>query len=178
MLVKFTIDGGCVPVTAQARPDILEDRLRILRERKPAAEGIARKTIQGYLRTHTEFTAAHIASAGAGDEWRPEFEPLYSCLEAATDSAQVAYEEAAKFLGLLVWNEALHDSAKWHFTTYPKSDSEFMVTHYFALDGHIRANAKLNQADSARAHGDEDRATNLEEAARDLMARWGKTPRR
>jgi len=47
-----------------------------------------------------------------------------------------------------------------------------MVTHYFALDGHIRANAKLNQAISARAHGDEVRATNLEDAARGLMARW------
>jgi len=178
MLVKFTIDGGCVPVTTQARADILDDRLRILRQHEPAAEAEARAAIQRYLRSHTEFTAAHIACTGDGDEWHPEFEPLYACLEASTDSPQVAHEEAAKFLGLLVWNEALNDAAQWHFTAYPKSDSEFMVTHYFALDGHIRAHAKLNQADTARAHGDEERAANLEQSARELMARWGKAPRR
>jgi len=35
MLVKFTIDGGSEPVTMQAREEVLEDRLRILRQHDP-----------------------------------------------------------------------------------------------------------------------------------------------
>jgi len=50
-----------------------------------------------------------------------------------------------------------------------------MVTHYFSLDTHIRASAKRNQAATARSHGDNEKADGLEEAARRLMARWGKS---
>lgn len=177
MLIKFTIDGGSTPVTGQARGDVLEDRLRLLNQHFATAETTARHAIQRYLRTHTEFTAAHIACTGNGDEWHSEFEPLYDCLATVSNDPQIAHQEAAKFLGLLVWNEALRDHEQWHFTSYPKTDTDYMVTHYFALDGHIRANAKLNQADSARAHGETARAGNLEEAARRLMARWGRAPR-
>lgn len=172
MLVKFTIDGGTVPVTQQAREEILDDRLSILRQHDPAAESRAREAIRYYLRSHREFTAAHIACTGNLDEWHPEFEALYTALLSVMGDTQLAHEEAGKFLGLLVWNEALHDSERWHFTSYPKADSDYMVTHYFSLDGHIRAKAKLNQADTARAHGDNQRAEDLETAARQLMARW------
>jgi hypothetical protein len=173
MLVKFTIDAGTVPVTGQAREEILEDRLRILQQYDPGAENSAREAIRQYLRTHTEFTAAHIACTGNSDEWHPEFDPLYDALLAESNDPQQAHEEAAKFLGLLVWNEALNDRESWHFTSYPKTDTEYMVTHYFAVDGHIRANAKLNQAETARTHGDEERAANLEDAARRMTERWG-----
>lgn len=170
MLVKFTIDGGSEPVTRQAREDVLEDRLRILRQHDSSAENVAREAIRRHLRANRQFTAAHIACTGNGDEWHPEFEPLYDALAAVTSDPQEAHEEAAKFLGLLVWNEALHDRERWHFTSYPKLDTDYMVTHYFALDGHIRTNAKLNQATSAREHGDVDRAVDYENAARQLMA--------
>ncbi len=170
--MKFTIDGGSIPVDRQAREEVLDDRLRVLHQYDSAAEGIAREAIRRYLRTHREFTAAHIACTGRGDEWFPEFAPLYDSLASVTNNSQEAHEEAAKFLGLLVWNEALNDVERWHFTSYPKADTEYMVTHYFALDGHIRANAKLSQAESARVHGDEARASDLEGAARQLMARW------
>jgi hypothetical protein len=50
-----------------------------------------------------------------------------------------------------------------------------MVTHYFSLDTHIRTGAKRKQAATARRHGDPERADDLEEAARRLMARWGKS---
>jgi hypothetical protein len=91
-------------------------------------------------------------------------------INGGSSDPQQAHEEAAKFLGLLVWNEALRDGERWHFTSYPKTDTEYMVTHYFALDGYIRANAELSQAASAREHG--DRAADLENTARQLMARW------
>jgi hypothetical protein len=171
MLVKFTIDEGIGPITQQAREDILNDRLRILRDFDPTAEDKARQTIRKYLDTHRQFTAAHIACTGNNDEWHPEFEALYDALLAVSDPRQ-AHEEAAKFLGLLVWNEAMHHHERWHFTSYPKLDSDFMVTHYFSLDGHIRANAKLQQAATARNHGDDSRADDLEDTARRLMARW------
>ena len=64
LLVKFTIDAGSVPVTRQAREELLDDRLRLLREYDPNAEDRARNAIRLYLRTHNEFTAAHIASPG------------------------------------------------------------------------------------------------------------------
>jgi len=172
MLVKFTVDGGSEPITRQAREEVLEDRLRILQQYDPSAENIAREAIRRYLHTNRQFTAAHIACTGSGDEWHSEFEPLYAALAGVTNDPQEAHEEAAKFLGLLVWNEVLNDSERWHFTSYPKTDSDHMVTHYFSLDGHIRANAKLNQAASARDHGDQDRAADLENTARLLMARW------
>jgi hypothetical protein len=172
MLVKFTIDAGLVPIRDQAREDILTDRLRILREFDPSAEEKARKSIQDYLATHTEFTAAHIACTGNADEWHPEFEALYLALESQFSNPREAHEEAGKFLGVLVWNEALKDKEEWHFTKYPKLDSDLMVTHYFAVDGHIRSQAKLEQAATAREHGDENRATKFEDAARALKAKW------
>lgn len=161
------------PNNTAAREEILADRLRILQEYDPTAEETARQAIRHYLRNHTEFTAAHIACTGNGDEWHPEFEALYSALESEFADPREAHAEAGKFLGLLVWNEALLDHESWHFTAYPKQDSDYMVTHYFAMDGHIRAQAKLGQAATAREHGDEDRATELESAARALKARWG-----
>jgi hypothetical protein len=174
MLVKFTINGGSEPVEQQAREDVLHDRLEILNRYDPVAEQKAREAIRKYIRSHTEFTAAHIACTGNGDEWHPEFEPLFEALVREFSDPKEAHEEAGKFLGLLVWNEALNDSERWHFTSYPKTDSDFMVTHYFALDGHIRANARLNQAEVARAHGDDERASELEAAARALKAKWMK----
>lgn len=175
MLVKFTIDGGRTPITQQARPEVLEDRLHILRDFDPTAEDRARQSIRSYLDSHTQFTAAHIACTGEPDEWYPEFEALYDALFAVSGDFRQAHEEAAKFLGLLVWNEALAHPEPWHFTSYPKIESDYMVTHYFSLDTHIRASAKRNQAAAARRHRDDERADNLEEAARRLMARWGKS---
>jgi hypothetical protein len=168
MLLKFTIDAGVVPVTQQAREDVLNDRLQLLRAHDPNAEEAARQSIREYLRDHNEFTAARIASTGVTDQWQPEFETIYEAFLNVSHNADVAYEEAGKFLGLLVWNEALNDERQWHFTSYPKDDSEFMVTYYFSLDGHIRAKAKEHQAATARAHGDNERANSLEEAARRL----------
>ena len=172
MLVKFTIEGGTEPVTRQAREDVLNDRLRILRGYDPTAEDRAREAIRDYLGSHRQFTAAHIACTGKADEWYPEFEALYDALAAVCSDPREAHEEAGKFLGLLVWNEALRDGERWHFTSYPKTDADYMVTHYFALDGHIKAGAKLSQAAAARRHGDEDRAADLEASARELMAKW------
>jgi hypothetical protein len=174
MLIKFTIDGGRTPITQQARPEVLEDRLRLLRGFDSAAEDRARQSIRNYLDSHTQFTAAHIACTGEPDQWHPEFEALYDALLAVSGDPRQAHEEAAKFLGLLVWNEALHHPEPWHFTSYPKLDSDYMVTHYFSLETHIRAGAKRNQAATARSHGDDERAEDLEQAARQLMARWGK----
>jgi len=39
----------------------------------------------------------HIACTGNGDEWHPEFEPLYAALAAASNNPQESHEEAAKF---------------------------------------------------------------------------------
>ncbi len=108
MLVKFTIDGGSTPISQQARPEVLDDRLRILREFDPAAEARARQSIRSYLDSHTQFTAAHIACTGESDQWHPEFEALYDALLVISGDFRQAHEEAGKFLGLLVWNEALH----------------------------------------------------------------------
>jgi len=171
VLVKFTIEGGSVPIHQQAREEVLADRLAVLRRFDPTAEDRARQSIRRYLDTHKEFTAAHIACTGNTDEWHPEFESLYDALLAESGDPRLAHEEAAKFLGLLVWNEALQHGERWHFTSYPKLETDYMVTHYFALD-HIKAGAKLSQAASARRHGDTERAENLEESARRLMARW------
>jgi hypothetical protein len=35
---------------------------------------------------------------------------------------------------------------------------DYNITHYFAMDGHTCANAKRQQAKTARRHGDERRA--------------------
>jgi hypothetical protein len=171
MLVKFTIDGGLVPIREQARQDVLDNRLRMLREHDPAAETTARESIRKYIKGHAQFTAKLIACTGIGDAWQPEFESLYEALAAKFTDERDAHEEAGKFLGLLVWNEALLDDEEWHFTKYPKLDSDLFVTHYYAVDRHIRASAKLKQASNARAHGDEDGATELEKHARELQMR-------
>jgi hypothetical protein len=80
-----------------------------------------------------------------------------------------------KFLGLLVWNDALNSTERWHFTKYPKLDTDWLVTNYFAMDGHICANAKERRADTARRHGDEAKALDLEAAAEALRARFRRT---
>jgi hypothetical protein len=63
------------------------------------------------------------------------------------------------------------------FTEYPKLDTDDMVKQYFAMDGHICARVKMRQAENARRYGDAQRAMNLENAARDIQARWlGRRP--
>jgi hypothetical protein len=172
MLVRFTIEGGCIQVNEQAREDMFEQYLAMLRRFDPAAEGRARSSIQNYLAGHTEFTAARIACTGNGDEWYDEFETLYSALEGEFTDPETAHEEAGKFLGLLVWSEARNSPERWHFTKYPKLDTDLLVTNYFAMDGHICANARLRQAENARRHGDGARALDLEAAAEALRARF------
>jgi hypothetical protein len=176
MLVHFTIEDGCIPVTQQARQNLLSEYLGILRDHDVNAEARIRDAIRQHLDTNTQFTAAWIACDGPRS-WREAFRPIYDALaEVATDE-QAAYEEAGKFLGLLVWNEALRHPERWHFTEYPKLDTDYMVKHYFAMDGHICARVKMRQADDARRHGDEQRAIDLETAARELQARWlGRRP--
>lgn len=175
MLVRFTIEGGCIPILAQAREDVFERYRELLCRFDPAAEGRARAAIQKYLASHTEFTASRIACTGSDDEWHEEFEVLYTALEREFTDPASAHEEAGKFLGLLVWNEALNSPERWHFTKYPKLEADLLVTHYFALDGHICAKAKLQQAENARRHGDEERAVDLEAAAEALRARFRRT---
>ena len=173
MLVHFTIEAGCIPVTEQAREDLLNVYLGILRNYDPEAEDRMRSEIRRHLDTHTQFTAAWIACDGP-DSWRQEFGPLYDAIEHVATDAQTAHDEAGKFLGLLVWNEALAHQERWHFTKYPKLDTDYNVTHYFAMDGHICANAKRQQAATARRHGDERRAMDLEDAAQALQDRWAR----
>jgi hypothetical protein len=172
MLVRFTIDGGCIPVREQAREDIFDMYVALLRQFDPVSEGRARLSIQDYLASHTEFTASRIACTGDGDGWHEEFEPLYTALEREFIDPERAHEEAGKFLGLLVWNEALNSTERWHFTKYPKLETDLLVTNYFAMDGHICANAKERQADSARRHGNEARALDLAAAAEAMRARF------
>ncbi|HZT32671.1 MAG TPA: hypothetical protein VFA33_22465 [Bryobacteraceae bacterium] len=171
MLVRFTIEGGCIPVTEQAREDLLNEYLRLLADYDPDAEDHIRNEIRQHLNSHTQFTAAWIACDGP-NSWRQEFHPLYHAIERVATDAQTAHDESGKFLGLLVWNEALNHRERWHFTKYPKLDADYMVTHYFAMDGHICASAKRHQAETARRHGDIQRATDLENAARALQERW------
>jgi hypothetical protein len=171
MLVRFTIEGGCIPVTEQAREELLSEYLDVLRGYDADAEDHIRREIRQYLDGHLQFTAAWIA-CDAPDSWRQEFHPLYDALERVCSNPQTTHEEAGKFLGLLVWNEALAHRERWHFTKYPKLDSDYMVNHYFAMDGHICANAKRQQAAAARRHGDVQRALDLEGAARALEERF------
>lgn len=171
MLVRFTIEGGCIPVAEQAREELLREYLDVLRAYDPGAEDRIRHEIRQYLNTHPQFTAAWIA-CDAPDSWRQEFHPLYDALGRVCEDAQTTHEEAGKFLGLLVWNEALAHRERWHFTKYPKLDTEYMVNHYFAMDGHICANAKRRQAATARQHGDVQRALDLESTARALEERF------
>lgn len=171
MLVHFTIDSGCIPVTEQARGPLLAEYLDILRRYDPNAEDVMRDLIRKHLNNNNQFTAAWIACDGPRS-WRTEFNPLYYALERVSRDEESAHEEAGKFLGLLVWSEALEHDERWHFTKYPKLDSDYNVTHYFSLDGHICAKAKQSQAEAARRHGDERRAQDLESAARALQERW------
>lgn len=172
MLVHFTIDSGCIPIGKQAREDQLNEYLSILNNYDFNAEQVARAAIRKHLNTHTEFTAAWIACTGQKDEWHQEFEAIYFALEQVSTDRQAAHEHAGKFLGLLVWNEALRHPERWHFTKYPKQDSDYMVAHYFAMDGHICSSIKIQQAANARRHGNELRALDLEKAAEVLRARF------
>jgi hypothetical protein len=173
MLVRFTIEGGCIPVTEQAREDLLNQYLRLLRNYDPTAEERIRNEIRRHLDSHTQFTAAWIA-CDAPKSWRQEFYPLHEAIAREATEEQTAHEESGKFLGLLVWNVALEHQERWHFTKYPKLDTDYMVNHYFAMDGHICANAKRRQAANARRHGDEQRAMDLENVAQALQARWAR----
>jgi hypothetical protein len=99
MLVRFTIEGGCIPVREQAREDIFDEYIAVLRRFDPAAEGRARLSIQNYLAGHAEFTASRIACTGDGEEWHEEFGPLYTALEREFTDPARAHEEAGKVPG-------------------------------------------------------------------------------
>ena len=173
MLVHFTIEDGCIPVTQQARESLLNEYLGILRQHDPNAEGVIRNAIREHLDSNTQFTAAWIA-CDAPRSWRNPFVPMYDALAEVATNEQTAYEEAGKFLGLLVWNVTLLHPERWHFTEYPKLESDYMVKHYFAMDGHICAKIKRSQAETARRHGDVQRAIDLENVAQALQARWAR----
>jgi hypothetical protein len=176
MLVKFTIsDGASGKPERQARPQEFQNYLDLLNRYHSEAEEVARKAIRDYIAAHPAVTAAQIACTGrVKDEWYPEFDPLYDCLIAASFAPEDAHAEAGKFLGLLVWSEMMNSASLWHFTEYPKKDADFEVTHYFSVPGHIEAKAKDAQAQSARRHGDNNRALNLEAAAQALRDRFKK----
>ena len=177
MLVKFTVnDGASGRAEQQARPTEFSMYLGLLNRFNSQAEGIARRAIQTYIATNPAVTAAQIACTGrVKDEWHPEFDPLYYCLIAASFTPEDAHAEAGKFLGLLVWSEMMNSNGLWHFTEYPKKDADFEVTHYFSVPGHIHAKAKGAQAETARRHGDENRAMDLEAAAQALRNKFRKT---
>lgn len=171
MLVKFTVDAGASGPKAekQARPDVLTQYLQYLNSYDGTAEGRARQSIRDFLDKNAAVTAAWIACTNrAPDEWYPQFEPLYDCLVEQGFTPDDAHAEAGKFLGLLVWNEMMAHDDLWHFTEYPKADSDYEVAHYFSVDAYIRAKAKDSQAAAARAHGDETRALKLEADANAL----------
>ena len=175
MLTKLTIEHGCIPVTAQAREPQLIGYLDDLRRYDGNAEDIARGAIRHYLDAHPEgVSAAWIACTGVGDEWHPEFEPLYYALEAVAVSPQDAHAEAGKFLGLLLWSEMLAHPRRWHFNEYKKEEVDFSVKRYWAID-HICASVKTRQAKDARRHGDVARALRLEDAADVLRDHFRRT---
>jgi hypothetical protein len=115
MLVRFTIEAGCIPVREQAREELLDEYLGLLGDYDAAAEVLIRREIRQHLDSHNQFTAAWIA-CDAPNSWRAEFHPLYHALERVSTNAQTAHDESGKFLGLLVWNEALQHRERWHFT--------------------------------------------------------------
>lgn len=55
MLVRFTIEGGCIPIREQAREETFEHYLGMLGRFDPSAELRARTAIRDYLSHHTEF---------------------------------------------------------------------------------------------------------------------------
>lgn len=57
---------------------------------------------------------------------------------------------------------------------YPKKDAEFEVMEYFAMEGYVKPKAKEAHAASERLRGREDRALNLEEAAKALRDKFKK----
>ena len=176
MLVKFTVSNGASGKSErQARPIEFAMYLGLLNRYDQQAERVARKAIQDYIAVNTAVTAAQIACTGrVKDEWHTEFDPLYDCLIKASFKDEDAHAEAGKFLGLLVWSEMMNSRDLWHFTEYPKKDADFEVTHYFSIPGHIHAKAKLDQANTARRHGDEGRALDLEAAAQALRDKFRK----
>jgi hypothetical protein len=169
MLVKFTVDAGASGPRAekQARPEVFVAYLSYLNSYDSEAEERARQSIRNFLDRNAAVTAAWIACTNrVKNEWYPEFEPLYDCLIAQGFAEGDAHAEAGKFLGLLVWNEMMAHDDLWHFTEYPKADSDYEVSHYFSVDAYIRARAKDSQAATARAHGDEAKAIKLEAEAK------------
>src|SRR5437588_9802532 len=108
MLIKFTIEDGCIPVDGQVREPQFENYLRELSQYDPNAETVARRSIRRYLDSHVEVQANWVAGTGVGDHWHPEFEALYQALLRVSNTAADAYEEAGKFLGLLLWSEMLN----------------------------------------------------------------------
>lgn len=173
MLVKFTVDAGASGPRAekQARPEMFAQYLSYLNDYDDTAEEGARGAIRDFLDRNAAVTAAWIACTGrVRDEWYPHFEPLYDCLVAQGFPLEDAHAEAGKFLGLLVWSEMMSHMDLWHFTEYPKADSDYEVSHYFSVDAHIRAKVKDSQAETARAHGDGERALRLEAEARALRS--------
>jgi hypothetical protein len=147
--------------------------VRVLNRYGPQAEVAARKAIQDYIAKNPAVTAAQIACTGrVKDEWYPVFEPLYDCLITAGYNPEDAHGEAGKFLGLLVWSEMMNSSECWHYAKYPKKDAEFEVMEYFAMEGYVKPKAKEAHAASERMRGREDRALNLEAAAKALRDKF------
>ncbi len=48
MLARFTIEGGCIPVTEQARAELLTDYLNILRNYDAETEPVIRNEIHAF----------------------------------------------------------------------------------------------------------------------------------
>ena len=176
ILIKFTADDWASGAPErQARPKEFRLFLDLLNRYNPQAEGAARKAIQDYIATNPAVTAAHIACTGqVKDEWYPVFDPLYYCLIDAGYNDEDAHAEAGKFLGLLVWSEMVNSSKYWHYAKYPKKDADFDVMEYFAMDGYVAPKAKEAHAASERLHGREDKALNLEAAAKALRVKFKK----
>jgi hypothetical protein len=172
MIAKLTIEHGCIPVTGQAREAQLEGYLADLHRYDPNAEGMVRGAIRRHLDSHPEgVCAAWMACTGVGDQWYPDFEPLYFALAEVAVREEDAHIEAGKFLGLLLWSEMLAHPRPWHFNEYKKDEEDYSTKRYWAID-HICANVKLRQAEQSRQHGDTSRAERLEGIAANLRAHW------
>jgi len=76
VLVKLTIDGAPSRSRAKQGRKSLRIGANFGSSYDPPPR-FAREHTHS-LRAHTQFTAAHIACTGNGDEWHPESEPLYA----------------------------------------------------------------------------------------------------
>ncbi len=65
MLVKFTVIGGCEPINAQARGEVLSSGLQLLRVRDAKATTAMRRSIREDMDENTSFTAKQIARTGS-----------------------------------------------------------------------------------------------------------------